>query len=1104
MKVTRLLIFVCLLYAGGVLHAQTVSLRERKIPIQKLLEKIEQQTGYTFFYNNRFFKDFKPVDISLSKVSLNDALLQIFSAGELDFSIVQQTVVISKKVRAASSLSTALTTITGRITDLQGMPIAGVTITARGAGNGKGGAAAKVWFSDRNGAFTASLLADNKALIFSNIGFQTREVAVENARSIEIVLSESVSPLDQVQITAYGTTTNRESTGNFSTISAVEINKNPSRNVFEVLQGQVSGLFVQQQSGLPGSPFNLMIRGQQSLSGGTRSSQPLIIIDGVALPRGKLPIYYNEVPETDAPLNDLLKGGNPLDYLDPSIIESVTILKDADATSIYGSRGAYGVILISTKRARPGPPKLTFNASSGLVVRGTTPRMLNTEQYLMIRKEAYLNEGLPVTAEQQAEDLKAEGPADRYTDWQKILYGNIAIVNRTNASYTGGSEQFNFLVSGNFRKQGTIQVGGGAIQDGGVNFNANSKTRDNKFSLSLNGSFLSSTDDAVPYDFSSSYLVTRAPNAPPLTNADGSINWDEYSNPLSAMNIIYNNTTNTLRSAFIVKYEPVAGFSFNAALAYNYMHSSQLRAQPSTFYNPASRYTTTSTLTHYSLRNLTIEPNISYVHKLGNKGTFTAKLGATLQDELTYYTNITGKDFLSDDLLYNPSLNQTGDVTSLYDRVPNKYVGVFTILNYNWDGRYIVNLNGRRDGSTKFGEDHRFGNFGSVGAAWVLSKETWFKNLLPILSFAKIRGSMGTSGGDGIENYGYLTTYLKGTSYQGSEALNAARLANKDLHWEQNRKSELGATFEFLDSRLTLDGTYYSSKTTDQLVLQLIPSTTGFTSLLSNSPAVIRNWGYEFEVRTRNIIKTNFSWTSRFNITLPKNRLLAYPDLEETGQGGTYKVGQSVQGIRLYKYAGVDPQTGLYNFINRNGVKGTYRVPIDEVGLDINLDRTEFVDLTPKFYGGFSNNLTYKGFSLDLFFTFTSRMGKNFLGSQPLPVGNANQNSSIAALDRWQKPGDVTDVQKPGQTIDAAFSQINFTNSTGAFERATYLRLSSMNLSYSFSEKLVKPIHLKGMNVFVQGSNLLTLSRYKDLDPENLGIGMAPLRIFMGGLNFIL
>jgi len=1098
MKVIQLLIFVCLLCVGGMSHAQNVTLNKSKIPIQQLLEEIEKQTGYTFFYNNRFFKDFKPLDISVNKVSLKDVLSTVFSTGDLNFSIIQHTVVISKKLHAESAMLVATRPITGRITDQKGMPIAGVTISSKGAGGGK------VWFSDKDGIFKASSSTEHEVFIFSYIGLLSKEVSAENSTPLEIVLSESVSSLDQVQIIAYGTTTNRESTGNFSTISAAEISKNPSRNVFEVLQGQVSGFFVQQQSGLPGSPFNMMIRGQQSLSGGTRSSQPLIIIDGVALPRGKLPIYYNEVPETDAPMNDLLKGGNPLDYLDPSIIESVTILKDADATSIYGSRGAYGVILISTKRARPGPPKVTFNASSGLVLRGTTPQMLNTEQYLMIRKEAYLNEGVAVTAEQQAEDLKAEGPADRYTNWQKLLYGNIANVNRTNASYSAGSEQLNFLVSGNFRKQGSIQVGGGGIQDGGVNFNANSKTKDNKFSLSLNGSFLSSNDDAVPYDFSKSYLVTRAPNAPSLTNADGSINWDEYSNPLSAMNIIYNNTTNTVRSALNVNYEPVAGLNFNFTLAYNYMHSRQLRAQPSTFYNPSSNFATTSTSTKYSLRNLTLEPNIAYLHKVGRKGTFTAKIGATLQDELTYYTNITGNDFPSDDLLYNPSLNQTGNVTTLYDRVPNKYVGVFTILNYNWDSKYILNLNGRRDGSTKFGENHRFGNFGSIGVAWVLTKEGWFKSLLPILSFAKIRGSIGTSGGDGIDNYGYLTTYLKGTSYQNSEALNAARLANKDLHWEKNEKSEIGATFEFLNSCLTIDGTYYSSKTSDQLVTQLIPSTTGFTSLLSNSPALIRNWGYEFEIRTRNIIKTNFTWTSRFNLTLPKNRLLSYPNLEETGQGGNYKVGQSVQGIRLYKFDGVDPQTGLYNFINRYGVKGTYRLPIDDVMLDYNLDRTEFVDLTPQFYGGFSNNITYKGFSVDLFFTFTSRMGRNFLGSQAFPVGYANQNSSIAALDRWQKPGDVTAVQKASQTIDAAFSQINFTSSTGAFERASYLRLNSMNFSYSFPQKLVKPIHVKGMNVFVQGSNLMTFSKYKDLDPENLGVGMAPLRIFMGGLNFTL
>ncbi len=1104
MKLTTLLLIVACLHLNAAVFSQNINLSERNQSLKLVLAKIEKQSGYTFFYKTELIEAMPKVSVYIKNVGLDRALNELLKKLSLSYSIVDKTVVInSVNIPAVAPPAVYV----GKVYDEKGQVMVGVTIKVKGVEG--------YFVTNAQGQFITPVITDPKAILqFSYIGYQTLEVPVSTLKTpVVINMKLTISDLDQVQITAYGTTTKRLATGNITTITAADIAKNPSRNILEVLQGQVPGLFVQQLSGLPGSPFNLVIRGQQTLTGGFRASQPMIVVDGVALPSGALPLNQNTAA-TRENLNNELKGGNPLDYIDPSIIESVTILKDADATAIYGSRGAYGVILITTKKGKAGAPRFNVNASSGITVRGTAPELLNTEEYIMLRTEAYKNDGTPITNAATFADIN--GPnANRYTDFQKEFAGNQAAVNRINANYSGGTSDISFLIGANFRKQTSIQIGKGSVRDGGLNFNINNQIKNNKFKISLSGSFLSTTDDAVPYDFSQSNYVTSAPNSGPLFLEDGSLNWVDYStgsgNPASAMNIIFKNVTNNLFSNLDLNYSPVKGLSLRTNVGYNYMNSKMLRAQPSTYYQPGTAYRTTSTLSLYAVRNITVEPNIAYQTKLFSKGSFSAQLGGTLQNQLSYQTSTTGNDFFSDDMLYNPAfadpLTSTGavNITTSYDQTPNKYLGFFGILNYNWDQKYILNVNVRRDGSTKFGENYQFGNFGSVGAAWIASSEKWFKPLSSLISFAKLRASIGTLGGDGIGNYGYLTTYSKTTSYQGALSLQADNLSNKNLHWEHNRKAEGGLTLEFLNGRIYTDISYYDSKTTDQLISQQLPSTTGFTARALNSPAVIRNYGWEFELNTKNIRSKNFSWITRLNVTLPKNKLVAYPGLGTTIiDNVNYVIGKPVQGLRVYNYAGVDPQTGLYNFINRNGVTGTFRQLVDPVLLDVNLDKTEFIDLTPKFYGGITNNFSYKQLSLDVFVTVTSRIGKTLLGAQSVPVGFPGTNLSKSALDRWQKPGDITGVQRAGAALSTLFAQSNFQNSTGAYGNALYARLQSLNLSYSLPNAFAKQFHLGGFSIFAQGSNLLTISKYKDLDPENLGSGMAPLRTFSGGLRITL
>lgn len=1090
------------LHLNAAVFSQTINISERNVSLETVFSKIEQQTGYTFFYKMELIRAMPAINVSLKNVTVDEALGQFLSKLSLGYSIIDKTVVIKPLVINYNVQSLPPMIYIGTVLDEKGKPMPGVSIRVKGT--------KIVVVTNQEGRFVTGVIQDDKAILqISYIGYETQEVAVSTLKSpIVFKLKVISSELDQVQVTAYGTTTKRINPGNIVTITAEELAKSPGRNVIELIQGRVPGLFVQQQSGLPGAPFNMLIRGQQTFGGGTFPSQPLIVIDGVVLPGGTLPKYY--VSSGNQTVSPNLRGGNPLDYIDPSIIESINILKDADATSIYGSRGAYGVILIVTKKGKTGDPKLSVNASSGVTRRGSSPELLNTEEYIMIRKEAKKNDKGTITAADN--DINGNWPADRYTDWSKLFGGRTAVVNKINANYSGGNQFLNFLIGANYRNQSTTQIGDGAVKDGGIHFNLNNVTKNDKFGITLSGNFSSTKDDATPYDYANSSVNLMAPNAPPLFLPDGSLNWAENSsNYADGTKILFRNVTNDLSATMGFRYRPAKGLSLNTTIGYKNLSAKELRAQPTAYYNPTTAFTTTSTLNIYNVRSLIVEPNISYTTKLASKGNITVQAGATYQDQFTYYNRTTGNDFISDDMLFNPSfadpLTSAGavNVFTEYDQVPNKYVGFFGIVSYNWDDKYILNLNGRYDGSTKFGPNHQFGSFGSAGASWIMSRENWFKSLLPVISFTKLRASYGTSGGDGVPAYSYIATYGKGgNQYQGSVTLNPTALANKDLHWEDNRKAEVGLLLEFFKGRLTLDGSYYHTVTKDQLVNQLLPSTTGWNARVINSPAVIKNWGYELEVSSKNFSSNKFSWSTRFNITLPENRLVAYPGIEKTVTNQNYMLGKPIQGIKLYNYAGVDPETGLYNFINRNGVKGTYRLFVDPITLDANLDRTVFIDLTPKFYGGIGNTFSYKSLSMDVFFTFTNRMGKNFLGSQNSGPGFAGFNPTKAALRRWQSQGQVTDVARATADLGGLFMYNNFVNSSGAYSRAAYARLSNLNISYGIPANLLKKIHINALSIYLQGSNLLTISKYGDLDPENLGAGTAPLRTFTAGLNLTL
>lgn len=1091
MKLTVLLLTITFLQVSASALAQRVTLKVKNTRLEKVFREIRKQTSYDFFYTDQLLSGASLVNLDIKNLELSDALERCLDGQPLSYTISDNIIVIRPKIQTSSQPVTKAvqTVFSGRVVDENDQPMPSVVV--REKGNTKNETA-----TDRSGNFSISVAKQDAILQFTYIGYQNVEIKLAQAKTpflLKMKMSQNI--LDQVQVTAYGTTTKRLNAGNITTVTSKDIEKNPVNNVFEALQGKVPGLFIQQVTGQPGGAFSVRLRNSANFS--TGATQPLVVIDGVRYPSGTLPVS----PNTSYGTQTFLQGGSGLNYINPNDIESIDVLKDVDATAIYGSSGAYGVILITTKKAKQLSQSFNANIYSGISVNGQTSRIMNTEEYLMLRREAIANDKGTVGPGDL--DLNGTWPADRYTDWQKEFMGRAAVNSNLNLSYGGGNQNTTYLISGSLRDMGNIQRHRGNNRDGSLRFSLNTNTSDNKFNLSLSGTYLSSKNDMVPYDFSVSALTP--PNAPPAYKEDGSIDWSSIgSNPNSSATAsnagrLYENLTSNLLANATLVYRPIKKLTLRTIFGYNDLTGKELIGYPTTTLNPSDTQAASKTVgifRHYNTRSFTISPYAEFNTIFAKKGELSLKFGGEINNRINYFNDITGTGFPSDALLNNPAA--ASSVVTDYNLTEYRSIGMYGILKLVWDKRYILDINTRRDGSTKFGPGKRFGNFGSAAVAWIFSEESLIKDNLPFLSFGKLRASSGTVGGDAIRDFAYLGTYsVTGGSYDSKVGLSPNSLPNPLLQWERNFNSEVAIELGFFKDRITTDLSYYYNRASNQLLSQPLSSVTGYTGYALNSDALIRTSGWELSLSSANIKGENFNWNTRFNISFPKSKLLRMPS--NTLQNSNYVVNQPLTGILLYKYNGVNPQTGNYSFTNAKGVTADYTGGLTQA------DKTEFLDLSPKYFGGLTNTISYKRLSLDFTFNYTSRFGPNALGQIAFPFGLFGLNGADLWLRRWQNPGDETDVPK----LTAGFGGIGrhglLRESTGGYSNARYARLQNASLRYNFGPQLLKAIHVKNLSVYAQGQNLLTISNFDGLDPENLAGGVIPpLRIFTFGLNLTL
>ena len=1089
MKFTAIFLLAACLQVSAIGHSQKVTLTAKNASLQKIFKEINRQTGYQFFYKDNLLNKAGKVDIRVKDVSVEEALNQCFREMPFTYRIIDNTIVLNEKqvtiLPENPVPQPVVIDITGIVTDENGAPLSGASIKVKGTQQGK--------TADNNGHFSFQQLDEKAVLIISFVGYESQEVAVANNKSIAIKLKLGNSVLNETVIIGYGTTTKRKNTGSVASITAEDIGKQPIANPLASLPGRLPGVLVAQNNGLPGSAIQIQIRGQNSLSQG---GIPLYVIDGVPFTN------FNGGSPANDNLNAFgLSGANggisPFGLLNPADIERIDILKDADATSIYGSRAANGVILITTKKGKAGKTKLDVSMSTGMSKVNHFIPVLNLQQYLQLRREAFVNDGVvPTTA--NAPDLMV-WDTTKSTDWQKKFLGGTGHATDVQATLSGGNQSTRFLFNSSYHKATTIFPTEDAYKRLSTRLNVEHNSLDRKFYASFTANYANDNTNINTNDLASVYNLP--PNLPLTDPVTGKLFFATgFTNPLTTLLKKYKGTTTNLIGNAVLRYTIVPGLNLKANLGYTASDLTNRTTNPASANNPANNPTSSAQFSFNKASNYIIEPTAEYSTKIGS-GKLTALAGASWQHNTSNSKFFSGTNYSSEALL--GSLTAAGTVTVSYDNIVEyKYAAGFARLNYNWKEKYIVNANFRRDGSSRFGPNNRFGNFGSVGATWIFTEEPFFKNKLHFLSFGKIRGSYGTTGNDQISNYTYLALYGNTTAYLGNAAIVPSQLANPDIQWETTKKLELALEVGLFKDRIFLTTNIYHNRSGNQLTFLSFPYQSGYNSLQANLPALIQNSGLEFDLSTTNIKTKNFKWTTSFNITLPKNKLIDFPGLANTFSASSYIIGMPINFTRLYHYLGVDAATG----------KATYE-DIDKDGSITSNDRYIGKIGTP-YYGGFSNTISYRNFQLDIFFQFNHRFGtKNIISTRPGAL--INQNTSV--LDHWRQVGDITFFPgastTAGSPITTSYSQ--FSSSDALYGNASYVKFRSASLSYTMPAKWISHLKMTNCRVFAQGQNLFTWAKNKNIfdtetqvqgGPSGLGTGTIgqltpPLRTVVFGIN---
>ena len=982
--------------------------------------------------------------------------------------------------------------IKGKVLNRDKEPMIGATVTVN---KHKGGSVV-----DMSGNYSIQLkkVKFPCTLIVQYVGYKTARMTINNyreARNAKIILEEDNYSLNDVVVVGYGKSSRKKLTGSVAKVTSSVITQASKEAPIMALQGNAAGVYITQGSGVPGAgSSSIVIRGVSTLNS---QSEPLYIIDGV-------PFYTDGDNEVGYFNNGVFGRPDALSLINPSDIESIEVLKDADATAIYGTKGANGVILITTKKGQTGRIKVNANYSVTASHVGKKLDFLDIEDYIALRKKAVqsdLEKGYIKESQLNAMQYPDLYLWDQHKDynWQEEMMGKTAWGHDAQLQISGGNKNTSFMVSGSYYKSNTVVVSSDNYSRWTTRANVAHHSDDRRFNLEAGVTFsgidMLASGGSSPYQF-----MNTAPNTPMFDEFGRPyyIPGDkEYSSPTRFLAYQGDSETANFLGNLSISYEIIKHLKAKVAMGYNYSSNDQANKYERYYENPYNEANYNEAMyANTSNQSFQVEPQLIYDTNIA-KGKLTALLGATYSNTTSKVLRMRGRNYPSDAFLNNIE-SAASVIQYMNPRSQSKTASVFARLTYDWDSRYLLSGIFRRDGSSRFGPDHRFGNFYSIGAAWLFGNEKFIKesSISDIISHGKLRFSYGRTGNDGIGNYAYMTKYSTTPyPYEGIIGMYPANIANENLHWESTYKMDLGLELGLFNDRALFNVTWFHNLSTDLLTNKALASQTGFGTIASNLDAEIVNRGWEVELNTQNIKTKNFLWKTSFNITVPHNELTKFKNLESSPYKRWYELGQSLDVVRGYNYLGVDNQTGLPMFedLNKDG------------RIDNTHDYKVLGNLDPKFYGGLTNTFTYKGFTLDFSFYFRKKpMEYGYLWRYMYPIGMQYNVTKEMAENYWTTPG--VDAKYPGLATTSANPianeyRMHMSYAQPAYSNGSYLRLRDVTFSYDFPAKWLSVTGMSALRMYVQGKNLFTITKFDSYDPETGDVSVPSLTSWVLGVN---
>lgn len=1052
------------------LQAQKITLPTQSKTVKYVMGEIERQTGYKFFYNNNQVDISRLVFIKAKKENLSSVLTKLFAGTAISYKLIDKTIILTviEKSKIRSNPNVQQKKITGKVIDIDGEPIIGATIRVSGKKNSG-------TITDIDGFFSLEAEPNDK-LSVSYIGFNNVIVNIDGKSNIDITLKENVQQIKELVVTAYGSQTRHDVTGAIGTIDFNKLSNIPSGQFAQMMQGQVSGVQVNQSTGTPGQGLNVKIRGAASLSTG---ATPLYVVDG-------FPIVGD------------------INNINPSEIESMSILKDASATALYGSRAAFGVVMITTKSAKAGKTVVDVNAYMGLqtVPQKGRPNMMNGTEWAQFKKESYEDLGVTVP-----DIYKNPSQYGKGTDWYDAML-RTAVIQDYNVSVRGGTEKLSSYVTFGFMNQD------------GVVLNSDY----NRFSLRANTSYKINNNIKVNFSVAPSYSFENRPSTDGaffsggglLANANLTSPILSYKDengdyPIAVTNSGITNvdTPNWVRSIKdITNKRTIKRLLANASLEYTPIKDLLLKTSVGTdigsenhfYFQPSTAGRAFAAAPSSINANLSDANNRYYSWLWENTATYKKVLGAhsfeflagfTAQKFRSDYSAISGSNFADDRIkTIDAALVKNNPTQDIQEWSMLSYLGR---LNYNYLDRYLFSASIRRDGSSRFGSQSKWGNFPAVSVGWLANEENFLKNI-KWLSLLKVRMSYGLTGNNNIGNYTQYNVVSNSNTIFGSSVesgIKVANLGNVELGLEKTKEFDFGLDFAFLNNRITFTYDYYNKITRNLLYSLSVPVESGFSNFMGNV-GKLKFWGHEFSVVSHNLIG-KFKWNTNFNIAFSDNKVLALSGLSDqliaytgfistiTKVGG--RIGQFYGMVQdgVYKNQddynnspkAVDSEVGTIKFKDVNGDK---KITYD----DADGDKTIIGNPMPKFTYGITNNFSYDNFDLSIL--CTGSYGNKI--ATPMEQGMTNLDGLFNVLEdvkyRWRSP------ENPGSGLYG-----KTTSGTGRerdqfhsryIKDGSYFIVKNITFGYTLPSSLIK--YIQSLRIYVSVQQPFVFTKYPYGNPE--------------------